>query len=1012
MITSSFKTGAGNLVLEFDVAHTSQAEVADLGTLNYNFDQTPDQLSIDRVQALYTYIHVDLLQYDDGGNDLWGILIEATNEATVRVAMALEVDSGAFEFFFRLRKSDISLNEEDGIVRVRLTPNTNLTTTMGGIFNSMYAQSVPNVRFNTKSLDEDGREQFYIFNCFAPKDFINSALNQIFDNSFGNLIRSASTDLGDDYSPDVFDEFTFGRRQLLMADVRTANPPSGTFQVGPGQPEDDTEPGIGMLSSLGLPSLITTVSIPAENNVDLGDVIYYADESVAYGGRKIGTVIAYLGGVLNQYEIERDEDDFVPLPFGSWPFKIARAKRPENFLIIDVLKDMAGVEGSVFGTGFSKNWYVNRLAEEDSESDNLVTLNYNEAIDFRPFNFDLSLGRSVVGQVAEYRAVGDDLFGQWGQKVPVLTNDENPQVGAGVPNIGSFTSVTSGNRGASKGLDIKIAPAYPFLCKGFSRSGGALGFQDSVLNDLSLESALTRSGLRSYFQSLNATKESIAVEFSILGATRVLPFNLFQFDSRAPEKYRDKQFRITEARYDFVNNLVKIKGYQISSITTPVVDDPRPFVPPPRTPPPFTGDPIGILIEGVNDEEVTQVKINLFHSVQTGKAMVILNDTERQQGYFQNFEAGQYEIVVDQVESEDVVIETGVKDVPIQLSRINAPAGSFVYKSAPFDDEEQRVTQNRVTAINVELTNVAGNASATANALFELNTTVSNINGVVTAQSFALLEINSAITGINETTNAQASAIFGLQTCVSTVGNTVTAQGSAITSINASIDGLESNVTATAFALDQTNVLVEAVDGKVTNISAKRAIVVGAGDKLAEISLSANDGDGSQGSSEINISADQVRIVGVVFEDANGIIRSEPFTPGAGGTGWRIDGDGNAEFHNLTVWGELITSSDQIINPPILTFAFGSVDMSGSGQTFIVEWGVGDTVVSTDTVEIRHFRNGTELGSSSANAITGSPNSKNYSGGSSSDDLYAVVTLVRGGNAVNSITTRNMPVLL
>jgi hypothetical protein len=88
-----------------------------------------------------------------------------------------------------------------------------------------------------------------------------------------------------------------------------------------------------------------------------------------------------------------------------------------------------------------------------------------------------------------------------------------------------------------------------------------------------LESALTRTGLTSYFQALNNTAGGLMVEFSILGAFSLKPWDIFQFDTRAPEKYQDRQWRITSIAYDIINNVARVKAYQIDDIRTPVFAD-------------------------------------------------------------------------------------------------------------------------------------------------------------------------------------------------------------------------------------------------------------------------------------------------------------------------------------------------------------------------------------------------------------------------------------------------------
>lgn len=1017
MITTSFNSGAGQIELNILSNHTSVATISQIGQLRYSFDQTPDTLSIDRVQALYTYINIDLLQYDDGGNDLWEVLISETNSATIQVTLDVVLPDGAFGFLFKIRKPDISLNERSGIVTLRLTPFTNFNTNMGTLFDSMYSGSVDSRNFRTSFTSESGVETSYRYKCVSPKDFIDYALTNVFGNGYDNIIKPSLVDLDSTFSNVTYDEFQSGKNQFVMVDVRTENPPDGTDSVAPATSEDDTELGVGQIGSLGLASLTFNITIPAGNNVLVGDIIYMGDDSLVAGGRKLGVVVEYSPGIFPTYGILQDEDDRFGLPFGSYPFKIARAIRPETKLVVDSLKDLAGIEGSVFGTGFSKNFFINRLREE-GQGEDLVTINYNEAIEFRPFNFDLSLGKSNVDQLAEYTQLTAQLFGQWQRVLVENVTETNPQIGSGVPNLGSFSSITKGSGGASKGIDIKLAPAYPHLNKG--RTGQEVQGRN-LINTRSLESALTRNGLKSYFQSLNSSKDSIAVEFTVIGSQRVLPYELFQFDSRAPEKYRNKQFRITEVSYDLVNDTCKLKGYQISSVTTPTVDDPRPRIAPPRVPPSYTADPIGVLLRGVDDADVDTLRINFYTSINTGSSIMVLNDLEREQGYFREPDAGQYEVntakgdvadttqgsfigksffnisgngntyleisVVAQAvitltagdslvlhnlagQTETVVVRTttvttiggeskipinsvvlnnfyqaelsfvatpsyttekvvttfptGGSEIPLDgTSRINAPTGSFVYLTSTYEGTGERITKAFTQELNVRLIDTDLGLVATQNSLLTLTSNVSNIDGVVTAQGSFLVSLNSTVSDLDGVVVGQSTAITGLNTRVTAGEGYLISNASAITEIESRIDdpttGLSASATAidilktnvssidgtltataeridvievnvttaegsiTAISSDVSNVSIEVdeVTGKVSNISAKRAIVVGAGNKLARIDLSANDGDGSTGSTVIDISADQVKINQITFDEAGAMYSNNFVTTGA-----------------------------------------------------------------------------------------------------------------------------------
>jgi hypothetical protein len=85
---------------------------------------------------------------------------------------------------------------------------------------------------------------------------------------------------------------------------------------------------------------------------------------------------------------------------------------------------------------------------------------------------------------------------------------------------------------------------------------------------------------------------------------------------------------------------------------------------------------------------------------------------------------------------------------------------------------------------------------------------------------------------------------------------------------------------------------------------------VDSNNRVALVRLSADNDSGS----EIDISAEQVKINGIVFTEGSDPI----YTPGdiatfnydAGVAGWKIDGDGSAEFNNVVVRGSLLGGTD------------------------------------------------------------------------------------------------------
>jgi hypothetical protein len=85
---------------------------------------------------------------------------------------------------------------------------------------------------------------------------------------------------------------------------------------------------------------------------------------------------------------------------------------------------------------------------------------------------------------------------------------------------------------------------------------------------------------------------------------------------------------------------------------------------------------------------------------------------------------------------------------------------------------------------------------------------------------------------------------------------------------------------------------------------------VDSNNRVALVRLSADNDSGS----EIDISAEQVKINDIIFTESvmggEGRIASDPYTPGS--AGWKIDGDGSAEFNDVVVRGEIEATSGSL----------------------------------------------------------------------------------------------------
>jgi hypothetical protein len=544
MITGSFISQLGTVTVELDdgISPNINFDIATVGALTYDFDQTPDSVSIDKVQALYNYFDISAPAFNREGVDIWSRLTTATQfGGQIRASVTI----GEFSFGFRLRNPELSFDERSRIVKMRLIPFVDTGVEASTVFNALSGASFPvSVQGNVYQLPG-----------VSVLDWIGEALRRIFGNNSPNIILPSKIGLdNDDYPSDLFGLASAGQRSFVMLNMSDNEFqeiedgaqeffPTGTISYPPFiDPPDTME--------------VTGVGTSFDTQLRRFDIIFI-------NGNRLGTVLndptsATLfvmrvdkGNTLNEV---REES-----------FTILRPILPSRIPVINSLKDLAGAEGSIFGTGFSRNFYVNRLRKEGVTR---VTLDWTKIIDFAPSTYYLSLGRSFVAQRASKDREGAGVYGRWPRR-PITSDGEARE--SFLPNLTEFESITTGNPGGTKGLEIGLAPAYPHLNKVFRLPLGNSLFTDS--STTVLESALTRTGLTSYFQALNNTAGGLMVEFSILGAFSLKPWDIFQFDTRAPEKYQDRQWRITSIAYDIINNVARVKAYQIDDIRTPVFAD-------------------------------------------------------------------------------------------------------------------------------------------------------------------------------------------------------------------------------------------------------------------------------------------------------------------------------------------------------------------------------------------------------------------------------------------------------
>ena len=589
MITGTFTTAVGDISITMDDGGAgAYVEVSKLGNLKYEFDQTPDSVQIDRTIALYSYIQVVFLSLTESSEDLYTRLVDAT--ATTPIDCTLSIDNfgvDTFDFSFELKQENIDYNEKEGTVAVRFTPRIR-----SNVLNETVIDQA-GTNYVYKAEDADGNVTN--LNCLPVGNYIGEALNRVFDNSFTNYIQSAKTSSNVKIYPEDAD-LSNGDESLIMVSQSGVN-----FVFA--ENDLDVQQGSGTVDVNFDRTLISEYTYAGTGYQDF-QYVYYIRQTDILNQVSAGDRIQLFGQQSQTTPLELNisastQDELVTVVYtrsfiaGTIPIPLNVTDQSLytdiNFFILSgiaidkaekTLKELSAATGAIFGTGFSENFFVYRLSDNDST---YITINYEQdVVSIKQKRLNKFINEAVVRQVSDQRNVGEAQFG-------VINNSGNLII----PNLIGAGTFSRLRPSALKSLEINLAPAYPYLNKGTKSASGYL-FYDSITasnnNEIvnsDLEKRLTDAALQSYIQSLSQENGGLKIEMECLSALTLRPYSLFQFDSTAPEKYQNRQYRISSISYDFIKDTYKVVGYQVSGLVSRPAT--QPTDPPPDGPPPGNG---------------------------------------------------------------------------------------------------------------------------------------------------------------------------------------------------------------------------------------------------------------------------------------------------------------------------------------------------------------------------------------------------------------------------------------
>jgi hypothetical protein len=951
MIKGSFTSATGVIDIEFidGLTPVTDMDVTQIGELSYSFDITPESVTIDRLLALYSNFKFSFNSINQVGTDIYEAMVDRLLLANRTVNLVITTHQGVpYSFRFECSINDLEIDERTGIASLLCKPYV-ADITFKQVFDAVPSVSPFGLKakFRKATL---APTQYVFYDATGVGSWIKTALPLLFGNSDPvDFVPSPSRLDPNRYTANLYTDTPVdlsldGKRMLALVDMGTGFEPAqdgtgitifnGTLSINattdtppPSDPNNPPPPSIqqvGWVPVVGLNtnfvSLQTSVGLEGKklfvfnNNVaePIGEIVNVANDNLLYVVPAFGSV--NLSNVVGGFGD------------GSLP-----NQRPA----LEVLKELAGIEGSVFGSGFSRNFYINRLADTQIP----VDIDYANVINAKLNRTSLYLGNSLVTQlgtqtsrlvsrVKKKKSFWDKLFGRqrFSTEVGDLPDDPygtypSTDIDPANRQLPVMSRVTSGNIGnprASKELRIELAPAYPLLSKGIYSSEAWDGYTpfvptliadgNNIATDTALESALTANGLRNYLRALSSVDGDFIIDFEIKDAFSIKPYETFRF-TNAPERYQGKTYRVSEIRYNLLTDTVKVKGYKIEDFDVDVI-------------------PSSSLIESINlssgvldfewDTTKPTIKAIDISAVGVDGSLTV------------TCSSGFYSINTDQTDNlwrNSITLNTdGFGALARRIYVRFSPSATGIVSDSLLYGVLQVSGESQTARAELRATVIAPQAE------FYIGQVDGIIGGdtllSITANMFTEIEQGREITLVGENKGYRYTITTAQD--VFTGDNTFSIEPQFIEKDRYHVE-VSQNADRTGITVSEREIVLK----------------VKSDGKIAAIRLSA---DADSATTEINIVADQVKINDINFvSNGNvapayvGYVESNGYT--AGVSGWRISGTGNAEFGNVVVRGSLSTSN--IVGNLIMQ---SGGEIKNTGNNYLIDengielYGTGDVV--------------------------------------------------------------------
>lgn len=546
--TFSIKRGTGKIYIhstEFTGADT--CEVMTIGALKWQ-NEVPERTDSDAssIQSLPGTIKISIHDELDSGTSLASELALLTVNAFARLEITQSPSGEVFKFPLVLKPNNFGLDQDSKNVEINLTPADSINQNLYGLSGGL---SVSNMVTGTTM-----SPYHYFYAPLATADARVAGAGQTgftinIDNGSGGAIAAA---------PSAGDVLYFA---TTVNDWYTATP--------------------------YIVASATTTAITFEN-----EVLTAPDDNAYIIPRDFWSEIQATGGLAQTPFLQSSEfvkyalEDFYLLYGASgqsfWDFydfdtiirsgQVSSSNTNKVFRFYEVgtlgalldfylgiindssansvypsLSRLAALHGALYGSGFSKNWFVHKLDQTDK-----VTLTLDDVSELLTQKSTINF-RTITDLAYSVSISGENTFSSITSTATDTNNSENTFTAAfrvinmaWLDDLGSIDVTT--NR-----VEHNLAPSNA-LRQGLTDNGF-----DSYWIQKGHESSASFNKIHAdYFDT------SEAIKIKVFNVFKILPYQCFDFDTSVDTQFQGKVFRPTQFNYDFIEDEIEILAYRIA----------------------------------------------------------------------------------------------------------------------------------------------------------------------------------------------------------------------------------------------------------------------------------------------------------------------------------------------------------------------------------------------------------------------------------------------------------------